>query len=73
MGGVDPVVKLSSLCLWEQMLVSVGPFVLKCVNETVVFDSYISSFEFFDISPPVHTYARERLRKEGFLEIQREN
>ena len=52
-----------------------GPIVLKCAIETAVlnFDSYISSFEFFDISPPVHTYARERLRKEGFLEIQREN
>ena len=51
-----------------------GPIVLKCAIETAVlnFDSYISSFEFFDISPPVHTYARERLRKEGFLEIQRE-
>ena len=33
----------------------------------------MSSFELFDIYPPVHTCARERLRKEGFLEIQREN
>ena len=70
MGGVDPVVKLSSLCLWEQMLVCVGPFVLKCVNETVVFDSYISSFEFFDNYPPAHSCAREKLRREGFLEIK---
>ena len=52
-----------------------GPIVLKCAIETAVlnFDSYISSFEFFDIYPPLHTCARERLRKEGFLEIQREN
>ena len=73
MGGVDPVVKLSSLCLCEQVLVCVAPFVLKCANETVVFDSYISSFEFFDIYPPVNSCARESLRKEGFLEISREN
>ena len=72
MGGVDPVVKLNSLCLWEQMLVCVGPFVLKCANETAVFD-YIFSFEFVDNYHPVHTCAnaREKLRREGFVDIQR--